>query len=162
MALGEEGGAQLGVLHVPRYRPDHQLMRRSPARIWHRTGRLEPVLPLPKLVGQRHNGVVLDVVKTGFGRHQTGRLVAGGGRASGIVAIGRIFRENVTGKPGGRDGVLAIVRVGSRKLILTVIEGQVRDRNQRQALSQFLQGRKHILKIRKQRYERQKNIFFKF
>ena len=72
VSLGEKGGPQLGIFHVPGNGADHELVGGAPPRIRHRTGRLEPVLPLPKLVGERHNGVVLDVVQAELGRHQAG------------------------------------------------------------------------------------------
>ena len=75
-------------------------MRRPPAGIRHRAGRLEPVLALSKLVGQGHNGGVLDVVEARFGRHQPRRLVAGGDTIADVVAARRTLGKNIAGEPG--------------------------------------------------------------
>lgn len=143
MALGEEGGAELRVLHVPGNRPYHQLMGRSPSGIWHWAGRLEPVLPLPELVGERHNGGVLYVVKAWFGRHEPGRLVAG--CAAAFIPAQRIFCKSVAREPGWVLKVECPTIEGGRDVILTVGQAEIRDGDQGETTTNLLERRKNIL-----------------
>ena len=63
VALAEEGGAQGAILDVTRGGPDHELLDGGPARVRGGAARLEPVLALAVLVGQRHQGIVLKAEK---------------------------------------------------------------------------------------------------
>jgi len=120
VSLGQKGRSKGGVLHISGDGAYHQLLLGGPPGVGGGTPRLEPVLALAMLVGQRHDGGVLHVVKAGFhriesllgGRVGTGlaSLVKGGqgdrGRGPGQVETAAVIKDGGADLRGGEvDGL---------------------------------------------------------